>query len=174
MKNMYFTTGTRDFLEKIAEKNEEIIITHGPGHSLLLHETDGASFFTTPRSYKVIASQGEIEPIGYFVLNNIPVTDEGRPIFEHRFTSRESKLDDQPGFIAFRLLRPIHSDTYVVLTEWSDPQFYDVWKNSQDFKASHQKPERDETSGSHIFTSASYVTTYRTRKEDLEKEENES
>lgn len=166
MTKFYMTTGTRDFLKKAQEKNDELILSHGSGHSVLMHETNGPSVFQTPRSYEVIASVGELEKIGYFVLNNIPVTDEGRPIFEYRFKNNTSKLQDHVGFIAFRLLRPINSDTYIVLTEWSDPKYYDLWKNSRDFAESHK--EDKQTRGTSIYASKSYVTTYRTRPIDEE------
>lgn len=173
MKHFYLTTGTRDFLETIAKKHEDVILSHGSGHSVLFHETAGPSIFQTPRSYQVISAIGELQPIGYFVLNNIPVTDEGRPIFEYRFTSRQSKLEEQPGFVAFRLLRPIDGDTYIVLTEWEDPAHFEQWKESQDFKGSHSKNQEpaNETNAAQIFASQSYVTTYRTRPMDEEYKE---
>ena len=52
------------------------------------------------------------------VLNNIPVTPEGRPLFEARFKNRAGKIENQPGFKALRVLRPKDSDTYIVLTLW--------------------------------------------------------
>ena len=63
------------------------------GNSLLLHETAGKTVFQTPRRYEVIGSSGTLQENGYFVFNNIPVTDEGRPIFEHRFKERAGAID---------------------------------------------------------------------------------
>lgn len=161
---MYMTTGTRDFMEKIKERHvgKGIVLMHGGGHSLLVHETEGKTVFQTPRRYEVISSTGNLSEEGFFVLNNIPVTDEGRPVFEHQFSLRSNQIEGQPGFIAFRLLRPLDSDTYVVMTEWTEASDFDRWKNSSAFKASHQSADTkvftDNTT--HIFSSASYVTTY--------------
>lgn len=169
---MYMTTGTRDFMEKLKERysDKRMILMHGGGQSLLVHETEAKSVFQTPRRYEVISSTGELKEEGYFVCNNIPVTDEGRPVFEHRFSSGNSKMGAQSGFIAFRLLRPLDSDTYIVLTEWEAASDFDRWKNSPAFKESHQSSDTKEFADNttHIFASASYVTTYVAKIEETE------
>ncbi|MGN7387168.1 antibiotic biosynthesis monooxygenase family protein [Sporosarcina sp. SAFN-015] len=161
---MYLTSGTIDFMEKIQQRhsNEEMILMHGGGRSLLVHETEGKSVFQAPRRYEVVSSAGKLKAEGYFVCNNIPVTDEGRPVFEHRFSTNTGKIESEKGFIAFRLLRPLDSDTYIVMTEWEDPIDYDRWKNSQAFKDSPHSLNMKEFAGNttHIFASASYLTTY--------------
>ncbi|MFS0688552.1 antibiotic biosynthesis monooxygenase [Sporosarcina sp. 179-K 8C2 HS] len=169
---MYLTTGTRDFMEKLQKRhvNEKMILMHGGGQSLLLHETDGKSVFQSPRRYEVISSAGSLKEDGYFVYNNVPVTDEGRPVFEHRFSSRDDRIESQKGFIAYRLLRPLDSDTYIVMTEWEEAVDYDRWKHSQVFKSSPLSVDMKEFAGNttHIFSSASYITTYTAKTDDEE------
>lgn len=169
---MYLTTGTRDFMEKLQERHADkgMILMHGGGQSLLVHETDGKSVFQTPRRYEVVSSFGKLMEEGYFVFNNIPVTDEGRPVFEHRFSGGGGRIESQQGFIAFRLLRPLDSDTYIVLTEWEDASDFDRWKHSPAFKESHQSTDMKEFAGNttHIFSSASYITTYIAKTDDKE------
>jgi heme-degrading monooxygenase HmoA len=166
---MYLTSGTIDFMEKLQKRhaNEEMILMHGGGRSLLLHETDGKSVFLAPRRYEVVSSAGKLKEEGYFVYNNIPVTDEGRPVFEHRFSTNTGKIESEKGFIAFRLLRPLDSDTYIVMTEWDDATDYDRWKNSSAFKESPQSLNMKDFAGNttHIFASASYITTYTSKKD---------
>ena len=48
--------------------------------------------FQTPRRYEVISSVGKLAEEGYFVCNNVPVTDEGRPVFEHQFSTAATGL----------------------------------------------------------------------------------
>jgi heme oxygenase (mycobilin-producing) len=169
---MYFTTGTRDFLEKLQEKHatKGMILLHGGGKSHLVHETDGKSIFQTPRRYEVISSVGALAEEGYFVCNNVPVTDEGKPVFEHQFSAAGDRVASQKGFVAFRLLRPLDSDTYIVMTEWENVSDYERWKNSQAFKDSHQSADMKEYSNSttRIFSGASYVTTYIAKTDDNE------
>ncbi|MBO0603360.1 antibiotic biosynthesis monooxygenase [Sporosarcina sp. E16_3] len=164
---IYMTSGTPEFMENLKEKyaSEGLIAMHGQGNSLLLHETTGKTVFQTPRRYEVVSSSGALQKNGYFVFNNIPVTDEGRPVFEHSFTDRAGAIESELGFIAFRLLRPLDSDTYIVLTEWSESTYYARWKNSSSFDKAHPLNSADAGIDNtlHIFSSAPYVTTYTTR-----------
>ena len=111
-----------------------MVVMHGEGTSVLLHETEGKTIFQTPRRYEVISSSGTLKEDGYFAFNNIPVTDEGRPIFEHRFQMRAGSIDSEPGFIAFRLLRPLDSNTYIVMTQWVNASYFHKWENSAAFQ----------------------------------------
>ncbi|WP_342513028.1 antibiotic biosynthesis monooxygenase [Sporosarcina sp. FSL K6-1522] len=164
---IYLTSGTPAFMEKLKEQyvSEAMIVLHGSGNSILLHETQKKSVFQTPRRYEVISSAGAFADEGYFVLNHIPVTDEGRPIFEHSFKTRSSIVDSELGFIAFRLLRPLNSDTYIMLTEWTDAAHYNRWKDSAVFRDSHfaDTLEAGVDNQLHMFSSAPYITTYLTK-----------
>ncbi|AQQ52564.1 antibiotic biosynthesis monooxygenase family protein [Planococcus lenghuensis] len=167
--NLYMTTGTYEYMQKLREKHadETMVVMQGENTTLVLHETEKKTKFATPRRFEVISSVGELKEKGFFVFNNIPVTDEGRPIFEHRFTNRAGAVENEPGFIAFRLLRPVKSDTYVVLTEWEAPIFFEKWKQSQAYKEAHA--QRDSGSGlksQEIFSGSSYVTTYWAKPDD--------
>ncbi len=173
--NIYLTSGTIDFMETLRKQHEQetMVVMYGTGNSVLLHETEGKSVFQTPRRYEVISTSGTLQEQGFFAFTNIPVTDEGRPIFEHRFKSRVEPIDNEPGFVAFRLLRPVNSDTYVIITQWSSPAFFDIWKQSSTYKHLHA----DNESGvgldklPHMFSSASHITTYRTKTEDEKRDD---
>lgn len=160
---IYLTSGTGDFLEQVKNKypNEHMILIHGEGNSVLIHETEGKTVFATPRKFEVLDAVNDLEERGFFVFNNIPVTDEGRPVFEHRFLERSRAIENEPGFVAFRLLRPIKSDTYIVMTQWHGPHSFDAWKSSKAYETAHAR--RDDSTGirqQNIFSAASYVTTY--------------
>ena len=160
---IYLTSGTPEFMESLKNKyaNENMIVMYGTGNSLLLHETEGKSVFATPRKFEVLDAVGELDQRGFFVLNNIPVTEEGRPVFEHRFLNRAKAVENEPGFLAFRLLRPIKSDTYIVMTQWSGPYSFDAWKNSNAYKQAHENREKPTGIGAqNIFSTAPYITTY--------------
>lgn len=166
--NIYLTSGTPEFMDSLKEKHagEKMVVLHGEGNAVLIHETSGKTVFQTPRKYEVIDSSGELSEQGYFVFNNIPVTDEGRPIFEHRFTNRPRAIEDEPGFIAIRVMRPLDSDTYIILTQWTGAGSFEAWQNSQAYSKAHEKRGTDEgiDKRPNIFSSASYVTTYKTAK----------
>ncbi len=171
---IYLTSGTNEFMEQVKNKypNEQMILIHGEGNSVLIHETEGKSVFSTPRKFEILDTVNELEERGFFVFNNIPVSDEGRPVFEHRFLNRARAIEDEPGFVAFRLLRPLNGDTYIVMTQWNGPHSFEAWKNSKAYKTAHA--EREEPTGvrrqQNIFSAASYVSTYSV----TPKEENEA
>lgn len=168
--NLYMTTGTYDYMKKMRDKHPEetMVLMQGENTTLMLHETEGKTIFQTPRRYEVVDGTGEFKEKGFFVFNNVPVSDEGRPVFEHRFKNRAGAIENEPGYIAFRVLRPLDSDTYIILTEWESPAFYEKWKESQAFAQAHStKPES--TAGSqrpNIFSGVSYVSTYRAKPEE--------
>lgn len=168
--NIFITTGTMDFMESLRRNypNENMIVMHGKGNSLLIHETTGKSVFQTPRKYKVIDSAGIFEDEGFFALNHISVSDEGRPIFEHWSLSNVDKIQNESGIIAHRLLSPLDSNTYIILTQWSKKTFFNLW---QDATSYHQLLGTNETGTGlekkpHMFSSAPYVTTYKSNKDD--------
>ena len=156
---LYMTSGTPEFMQSIKDKhsNENIYILHGTGNSVLIHETTGKSVFQVPRIYEILESRGSFNENGYFVLHHIPVSDEGKPIFEHQYTNLSPTVESEPGFIALRVLKPLKSDTYIILSEWNGPNSYEIWEKSValDFTSVADKQQ--------LFTSAPYISTYRSK-----------
>ncbi|PLT27728.1 antibiotic biosynthesis monooxygenase family protein [Peribacillus deserti] len=163
--NVFITAGTADYLSSIKKKHsqEHMILMNGMENALLLHETEENTVFSQPRKYEVLDSAGALTDHGFVVMNNIPVTDEGRPIFEYRFKNRAGLIEKEPGFIAIRVLRPLNSDTYVILTVWETQQDFSNWQNSQSFSKAHAKKEgaaAEQAPQKTIFSGSSYVTNY--------------
>ncbi|MFK2825856.1 antibiotic biosynthesis monooxygenase [Bacillus sp. B190/17] len=162
--NIFITTGTYDFMKKIKEKHasEKILLMENSEGATLLHETTRKTIFQSPRKYEVIDAWGELADYGCVMLHHIPVTDQGRPIFEYRFKNRERTIEGMPGFMAIRVMRPLNSDTYAVLTQWKDQQSLKNWQDSKDFKQIHgnNQSEAGVNNQPKIFSSPSYVTTY--------------
>ncbi|SES70056.1 Heme-degrading monooxygenase HmoA [Oceanobacillus limi] len=161
----YMTNGTGDFLEKLAKKHPQQtihIMSSGAG-SLAYYEGTNKELFVAGRTYEVLVEKGNIQEEGFVAMNNIPVTEEGRPVFEDRFKNRKHEVDNMEGFQAFRLLRPVSGNTYVVLTQWKSEVDYDHWKNSGSFKKSHSESP---TKPPAYFADRPFLTTYYMKKED--------
>ena len=162
--NIYMTTGTYDFLNSIRKKhaNEKMSIMQNAEGALLLHETNGDTVFSTPRSYEVVDSAGEFGSTAYVVMNNIPVTKEGRPLFEYRFNNRARMVENVPGFQAIRVLRPLSNDTYIILTVWDAADDFLNWQSSKSYEKAHEKrgTEKGIDTVPNIFSGSSYVTKY--------------
>ncbi|WP_108671898.1 antibiotic biosynthesis monooxygenase family protein [Peribacillus acanthi] len=162
---VHITSGTFDFLRKKRDqhRDENMLLLQNAESTFLVHESnDKKSFFSSPRSYEHVDAVGELKQKGFIVMNNIPVSKEGRPIFEHRFKNRPGQIENQPGFWAIRILRPLHSDTYIILTQWENEKSFNEWQNSQSFSHAHgQKQDGQEASSTTtIFSGSSYVTKY--------------
>lgn len=169
--NIFLTSGTMGFMESLQKKfsDENMIVMHGTGNSILLHETASKTLFQTPQRFEVIASFGTLQKEGFFAFNHIPVTDEGKPIYEHRFQSRADTISEEPGLIALRFLRPMNSDTYIIFTQWTEKRHFELWKKSPIYASVHIADESGVglDKRPHIFTSAPYVTTYKSKEDKV-------
>ena len=156
------TSGTPEFMEQLKKKHtkEKMFLLHGAGNSVLLHESSGKTIFQVPRKYEILEAHGDFSEIGYFVMQHIPVSDEGRPVFEYQFTNLTKTVQNEAGFIALRVLKPVKSDTYIILTEWTGPSSYEVWSKAHPLNFTHVEDKQK------IFTSAPYIHTYRSKEEE--------
>jgi heme-degrading monooxygenase HmoA len=159
---IYITAGTFEFLKKIETKylNETMVTMVNENGALILHETMNGTIFKEPRRYEVLETVGEIRREGFVVMNNIPVTVEGRPLFEHQFKSQPRKLVNKQGFMAKRVLRPLSSNTYILLTVWEKEIYYQKSQNSDSFFDAPKNTVSGMDQGPKIFASASYVSSY--------------
>lgn len=113
--------------------------------------------------YEILDHSGDLPSGRFAVLNNVPVTKEGREIFEQRFSKRAGLIEAEPGFVAIRVLRPIDSDTYVILTMWEDEDSFKNWQSSQAYGKAHEKRGTEDgiDKRPNIFSGPSFVTTYK-------------
>ncbi|MCD5324982.1 MULTISPECIES: antibiotic biosynthesis monooxygenase family protein [Pontibacillus] len=163
--NVYMTLGTYDYLASLAEKNDQKIFIMQGENSALAY-TEGENIFQEPRSYETVDHQGELQEEGFVVMNNIPVTDEGRPLFEDRFKNRAGAIEDSPGFQAIRILRPAEGNTYVVFTQWKDESSFEDWKNSQAFQKAHKNSGPQSKEKPSFSAGPAYLTKYHMTKPD--------
>ncbi|ALC80625.1 MULTISPECIES: antibiotic biosynthesis monooxygenase family protein [Bacillus] len=158
----YVTYGTLDYLQKFSHNhtNEKLHIMHGEDQAILFYESDNKSLFQSPHKYEVIDRAGELRACEYAAFNHIPVSPESRPLFENRFKNRSGNIESEPGFIALRLLRPIKSDTYLIVTLWESEHEFTSWKNSSSFEQAHSDSSPKEKKHQSIFLRPPYVASY--------------
>ncbi|KWW16923.1 signal transduction protein TRAP [Peribacillus simplex] len=162
--NVYITSGTYEFMKNKKEKHpdEKILLMQNFESTVLLHETTGKTLFSSPRKYEVVDGKGNLQDRGYVVMNNIPVSEEGQPVFEHQFKNRAGLIENEPGFVALRILRPLNSETYVILTIWEKQADFTNWKKSASFQKAHDSGVKPAVTNSSqkLFTGDAYVTQY--------------
>lgn len=162
--NLYKWEGHRDQAMAILASlpNARLIYMTNGEKVVLLFESEGGAVLAGADAYQVLDAVGDINDGYYAVFNNIPVTDEGKELFESRFKNRAGKVEEEPGFAAIRVLRPLNSDTYVILTLWKDEESFTNWQQSQAYSHAHAKRGTEEgiDKKPNIFPRPSYVTTF--------------
>ncbi|MEH7381627.1 antibiotic biosynthesis monooxygenase [Bacillus sp. JJ1533] len=161
--NFYIAFGTVDFLEKLHEKHKKqnMALFYNNETAILLHETTKKSVFAAPRKYEVLSESGNIVDASFAALTYVPVTDEGIPLFEYNITQKSSLFQNKTGFIAFRILRPKKSDTFVIASFWLKESFYLEWTRSLAFKEMEQVIEKTKAGiNKTVFSGPVYTKTF--------------
>ncbi|BCJ44822.1 hypothetical protein GCM10010168_16350 [Actinoplanes ianthinogenes] len=61
-------------------------------------------------------------------INAIEVPEGAGPELEKRFAARQGAVENEPGFLAFELLRPVAGDNrYFVYTKWESEEAFQNW-----------------------------------------------
>ena len=158
---LYITSGTFPYLLNIAKKNpdEQLLLLHNNQSSLLLQETERSTLFKVPRKYDSIEQEGQLKQEGFVVLYHIPVNSEAQPVFEHDYKVQLQKIQGQPGLIAYRFLKPIGSDSYIILTQWQGESAFKAWQNSSSY-ISVNDLKLPAASAQKLFTGDPFLSKY--------------
>ncbi|MBH0169769.1 antibiotic biosynthesis monooxygenase family protein [Fictibacillus sp. 18YEL24] len=158
--NIYITYGTLDYLATYQEKYDGALLLEGDSNSALVIETDGANPFTEKHEYEVINQRGSLTGAGFVVMNHIPVSEEGRSLFEERFQNRAGLVESEPGFTGIRILRPLHQDPYIVMTLWDSHTDFTNWQQSKAYEEAHKNRGTSKALPETLFTGKSFVKEY--------------
>jgi heme-degrading monooxygenase HmoA len=79
----------------------------------------------------------------FVVMNRIPIHPDHADAFIERFQDRAALVDNMPGFVSFRLLRPTQEgEPFVVETYWESKEHFENWTQSDEFKQGHAQAGR--------------------------------
>lgn len=134
------TNGTVGFLLKLAEKHDNLgmKLMHNNEGGLAYYEHNRKKVFQAGRGYEIVETIGKIQDAGYVVMNHIPVDEENQPTFEERIGRSQHLVEVMPGFLAFRFLKPLKGNMYIVLTQWRTKKDFNRWKGLDEFHETHQ------------------------------------
>ena len=138
------TNGTLEHLEKIAKNHPEINLyfMRNQTAAVAYYEDTDTPIFDEPRGYDIIVTKGTLQLEGYVVMQHIPVSDDGKPIFETEYKDQAEKIKAQPGVYALRVLRPLRGNTYVVLIQWKNEAYYQAWFKADMLKNTSSKKKK--------------------------------
>ena len=77
----------------------------------------------------------------FIAMNRFRVQPGSEAAFEHVWTSRETHLEQVPGFVEFHLLRGPARDDHVLYsshTVWASEAAFLDWTRSEAFRAAHR------------------------------------
>ncbi|EIT85839.1 putative enzyme involved in biosynthesis of extracellular polysaccharides [Fictibacillus macauensis ZFHKF-1] len=158
---VYLTYGTEDFLShlKATIQATSLLLENGED-ALLLVESDEGNPFQSGYTYEVLNAKGIVTNGTFAVLNHIQVTDEGKSLFEERFSKRAGLVEQEPGFAAIRVLRPQETHPYIVLTLWQSEQAFLDWQTSSAYSEAHKNRGTDKGLPQQLFSGPSYVKQF--------------
>ncbi|MEO0774255.1 MAG: antibiotic biosynthesis monooxygenase [Pseudomonadota bacterium] len=85
--------------------------------------------------------------MNYIAMNRFRVSVDGAADFEDMWRTRESRLQEVPGFIEFRMLKGAEEDgirTYSSHVIWESKADFENWTQSDHFRAAHANVGKSE------------------------------
>ena len=77
----------------------------------------------------------------YIAMNRFLIKNGKEELFEEIWKSRETHLEETPGFIKFNLLKSINKEgttLYASHTEWKSKKHFENWTKSESFRLAHK------------------------------------
>lgn len=77
----------------------------------------------------------------FVAMNRFKVLKGKEDAFEEVWRSRESRLDQVPGFVRFHLMKGPEAESHTLYashTEWADETAFVAWTKSEHFRAAHR------------------------------------
>ncbi len=135
----YLTHGSEYYMQRLIDKhkNRSILEFAGPEDIILYEESTEKTVFSTPESFEIIDSEGEVTAHAPLILRYFQVSDDRRKVAESKLTEQKN-FSDYAGFTAYRLLRPLRGQSYCVVLQFSDEQTLADFKNSSIYRDTYE------------------------------------
>lgn len=78
----------------------------------------------------------------FIAMNRFKVARGSEEVFEELWRSRDTYLDDVPGFEQFHLLKGPSNEEYTLYSShstWSSRQAFEAWTESEAFQKAHSR-----------------------------------
>lgn len=128
----YLTHGSDYYMNQLIDRHADrpLLKFNGQEDVILYEETDQSSVFSAPESFEVVEAIGEITDDQPLMLRYFQVTDEHRKSAETALTSHDANFNAYDGFQAFRLLRPLRTQSYIAAFQFDTAERAEAFKKS--------------------------------------------
>src|SRR5690625_3422796 len=127
------TSGTTHFLKNITDThpNIEFYFMKRAGSTVVYYEDKRKNgVFVAGRSFSILSTNGTIQKERFFMMENIPVKEDGTALFEDPVKKKIPVFKNLEGLTAVRLLKQQKSNHYIIFTQWKTEEDYLTWQKS--------------------------------------------
>lgn len=128
-----FTSGTYHFLQELTQKHRQtdFYFMRNNQSTLVYYEhKQKKSIFVSGKTFSILQTAGPIQAKGFITMEHIPVTDDGVKLFQDRLASLFPELVDRSGVTAMRALKGVKKQEFVIMTQWKNERYEQLWKES--------------------------------------------
>lgn len=132
-----FTSGTYQFLLNLTKKHPKFTFHFMRSNSSTIayyEHKRKKSVFVSGKTFSILKTMRSIHPKGYVTMEHVPVTDDGVNIFEERLNNLFAALTERTGVKAMRILKNSKQNEYVMMTQWKNKRYEQLWRESPFYK----------------------------------------
>ena len=89
----------------------------------------------------------------FIAMNRFKVIKGSEAEFERVWTSRDTYLDQMPGFVEFHLLKGPEAEDHTLYsshTVWQSREMFEAWTKSEEFRKAHARAGESSTSALYL------------------------
>src|SRR5699024_3750630 len=90
--------------------------------------------FVSGKIFSISNQTGSFAQKGFVTMEHIPVTEDGMEIFAERLDKLFPELANRTGVIAIRALQEHTRNNYVIMTQWKNKRYEELWRESPFYK----------------------------------------
>lgn len=135
-----YTSGTHQFLQQLTNKHShfDFYFMRNNRTTVVYYEHKRTkSIFVSGKTFSISNKTGSFAKKGFVTMEHIPVTEDGMEIFAERLDKLFPELADRTGVVAIRALQEHKRNNYVLLTQWKNKRYEELWRDSPFYKEQH-------------------------------------
>lgn len=132
-----YTSGTYHFLQQLTKKYPRFnfyFMRNNLSTVVYYEHKRRRSIFVSGKTFAISDKTGSFAQKGFVTMEHIPVTEDGMEFFAERLGKLFPELSDRTGVIAMRALQEYKRNNYVIMTQWKNKRYEQLWRESPFYK----------------------------------------